>query len=92
MRNRYYDTARLYAPTNSQSFHSKDFISRNAQPTHALLPGQSTKSSAKDSNKDSNDGANQEQQVYVIDDSSNNITDDDEDSQIKYLYSLYKNQ
>lgn len=97
MRNRYYDTARLYAPANVQPFQPKerpDAISRNAEPTHSLIPGQSA-AQVTEKNKDSSDGAvheaNQEQ-VYVIDDSSNNITDDDDDSQIKYLYSLYKNR
>lgn len=98
MRNRYYDTARLYAPSNSRSLQPKelsDIASRNAQPTHALVSDQSTKMSEKNVKQESSDGAMHEpnqEQVYIVDDSSNNITEDDEDSQMKYLYSLYKNR
>lgn len=35
---------------------------------------------------------NQEQAYVIDDDFSNNINDDDEDSQIKYIYSLYRNR
>ena len=38
-----------------------------------------------------NENLNQEQ-MFVIDDTSNTANDDDDDSQIKYLYSLYKNR
>lgn len=33
-----------------------------------------------------------QEQAYLIDDPSNNVNDDDDDSQLKYIYSLYKNR
>lgn len=100
MRNRYYDTARLYAPSNSPTYQPKeraDAISRNAKHSQdkQTAPGQSTKLNEKIdkfSSEAAMNEANQEQQVYIIDDSSNNANDDDDDSQIKYLYSLYRNR
>lgn len=100
MRNRYYDTARQFAPTNI--YQRPEPISRNNvhsqdKPSAAAPAGQSPKLADKNDNKASGDasvnGANQEQ-VYIIEDPSNNDinADDDDDSQIKYLYSLYKNR
>lgn len=56
----------------------------------ATGPGQSTKVNEKNNVSTLNE-PNQEQ-VYVIDDSSNTVNDDDNDMQLKYLYSLYKNR
>lgn len=99
LRNRYYDTARLYAPyyqsneqpasTNNNevkvpsSLISSNVVSQNLQDNvkHGVV--------GKAQNDETTNG--QEQQVYVIDDLSNNI-DDTDDSQLKYLYSLYKNR
>lgn len=101
MRNRYYDTAHQFAPTNI--YQRPEPISRNKvhsqdKPSAAtIIPGQSAKLSEKNDNKASSDGAMNEanqEQGYIIDDPSNNDVnaDDDDDSQIKYLYSLYKNR
>lgn len=93
MRNRYYDTARLYAPT----FHSKDSPlqveaadSRGGKAAHEKPSngGPSTKAGEKSAENEPS-----QEQVYIIDDSSNAINDDDDDdSQLKYVYSLYKNR
>lgn len=68
-------------------------------PAHekSTIAGQSTKLSEKNANehKVSGDAAMNDpsqEQVYLIDDSSNNINDDDNDTQLKYIYSLYKNR
>lgn len=92
LRNRYYDTARLYAP----SYQPKDV---HEMPAHekSTIAVQSTKLNEKNANehKVSGDAAMNDpsqEQVYLIDDSSNNINDDDNDTQLKYIYSLYKNR
>lgn len=100
MRNRYYDTSRLYAPS-FQPIDRSESVDRNAQQfpekqSFALVPGQSTKQSEKDDKENmvSRDAVMNEtnhEKVYLLDDSSNNPKDD-EDLQIKYLYSLYKNR
>lgn len=101
MRNRYYDTSRVYTPF-SLPMEQPEPVSRNAQHIHdkqtnAFVPGQSTKQTEKDENdnKVSSDAVMNEtnhEKVHLIDDSSNNVNNDDDDSQIKYLYSLYKNR
>lgn len=89
LRNRYYDTSRQYAPLSFQPIERPEAVSRNAKmQTNFIVPVQSTKQSDKHSAMNE---TNQEQ-VYVIDDMRNNINDDDDDSQIKYIYSLYKNR
>jgi hypothetical protein len=89
LRNRYYDTARLYAPLQ-QAKERLEAASRNIQDQQpdARVPGESTKLSEKNANGNDH---NQEP-AYVVDDSRNNGIDDDEDSQIKYIYSLYKSR
>lgn len=97
LRNRYYDTSRLYAPLNYQTNEVRpDTISKTR---NVIVPGQSTKPIEKNTNGNDkassdtalNENLNQEQ-VYVIDDTNNNPNDDDDDTQMKYLYSLYKNR
>lgn len=97
LRNRYYDTARLYAPSY-QPIERPETVRRVGKPSSEVIPGQSTKVSEKNANdnKAASDATamnqpNQEQ-LYIIDDSSNSINDDDDDSQLKYIYSLYKNR
>lgn len=101
MRNRYYDTARQFAPTNI--YQRPEPVSRNKVHSQdkpsvgAIATGQSPKLGDKNDNKASSDAAlnaSNQEQVYIIDDpSSNDITaDDDDDSQMKYLYSFYKNR
>ena len=98
LRNRYYDTSRQFAPLSYRPNERPEAASRDTKTqTNAIVPGQSTKLSDKatSDNKASSESAlneaNQEQ-AYVIDDMSNNINDDDDDSQIKYIYSLYRNR
>lgn len=90
LRNRYYDTSRQFTPLSFQPIERPEVVSRNAKmQTNFVVPDQSTKQS--DKNAPAMNETNQEQ-VYVIDDMRNNINDDDDDSQIKYIYSLYKNR
>jgi hypothetical protein len=98
LRNRYYDTSRQFAPLSYRPIERPEAVSRNVKTqTNAIVPGQSTKQSGKatSDNKASSETAlneaNQEQ-VYAIDDLSNNINDDEDDSQLKYIYSLYRNR
>lgn len=89
MRNRYYDTARLYAPT----FHAKDSpLQVEAADSRGGKKPSNGGSSTTAGEKSAENEPSQEQ-VYIIDDSSNAINDDDDDdSQLKYVYSLYKNR
>jgi hypothetical protein len=59
---------------------------------HAAVPGESTKLSDTNVNEHKAQGDPNQEPVYVVDDSRNNGIDDDEDSQIKYIYSLYKSR
>jgi hypothetical protein len=96
LRNRYYDTARLYAPLYQQK-DRPTAASRNGKnvqekASNPLAPGQSTKVNEKIENKISSEPAlNDQQQVLIVDDPQINEIDDD-DSQIKYIYSLYKSR
>lgn len=106
MRNRYYDSARLYAPSSYQipnerseanNRNVQQHIQEKQQEANAIGPVQSTKLNEKNQNEnrvlsDAVMNETNHEKVYLIDDSSNNVNDDDDDSQIKYIYSLYKNR
>lgn len=89
MRNRYYDTARLYEPIY-QNRHPSE-VSRGIQDkqTKAVPSTKLNDKNAKASSEAAMNDPNQE--AYMVDDSRTNDIDDD-DSQIKYIYSLYKSR
>ncbi|KAG5681035.1 hypothetical protein PVAND_010501 [Polypedilum vanderplanki] len=103
LRNRYYDTSRGYEPIiyQQQQPTHENLEANKAEPRqqqHSSPQGLSQKVSGKIETPAAMNGnvvneANQNQeQVYQIFDDGNNLIDDDDEMQVKYLYSLLKNR
>lgn len=104
LRNRYYDTSRGYAPViyQQQQPNHENSATNKAEPRqqqqHSSAQGLSQKSNGKIetaaavmSGNVANE-ANPNQEIYQVFDDGSNLIDDDDEMQVKYLYSLLKNR
>ncbi|CRK98134.1 CLUMA_CG011502, isoform A [Clunio marinus] len=94
LRNRY-DPARLYKPLyNSKNSVIENFPPLKQRSGNSVITNQSTKFGEEEENEESGEAAVNglgNGKAYIINDSNNNVIDDD-NSQLKYVYSFYKNR
>jgi hypothetical protein len=99
LKNRYYDTARLYAPMEKQQKKSKEKSTRlydvkpQSNDNEKVIKMSSNKGTSNEHHLSAMNTPNQEK-VYVLDDSSNNLIGDegDDDDDTRLFFELFRNR